>query len=79
MGEDAKVPIAARVPLPKLRTPTLVVWGMKDPALLPIQVEGMAEHVADLRVVTSDTAGHFITWEEPGTVTSAIREFMAET
>jgi pimeloyl-ACP methyl ester carboxylesterase len=79
MGEDAKVPLAARVPLPKLRTPTLVVWGMKDPALLPIQFEGMADHVADLRVVTSETAGHFITWEEPGTVTSAIRAFLDET
>ena len=79
MGEDAKVPLAARVPLPKLRTPTLVVWGMKDPALLPIQVEGMADHVADLRVVTSETAGHFITWEEPGTVTRAIRAFLGET
>jgi pimeloyl-ACP methyl ester carboxylesterase len=79
MGEEAKVPLSVRVPLPKLRTPTLVVWGMKDPALLPIQVEGMADHVADLRVVTSETAGHFITWEEPGTVTRAIRAFLGET
>jgi pimeloyl-ACP methyl ester carboxylesterase len=78
-GEEAKVPLAERAPLPKLRTPTLVVWGMKDPALLPIQVQGMADYVGDLRVVTSETAGHFITWEEPGTVTRAIRSFLAET
>ena len=78
-GEKADAPLLSKVPLPKLRMPTLVVWGMKDPALLPVQLEGLDEHVADLRIVTSPTAGHFITWEEPGTVTTAIRDFLRET
>jgi pimeloyl-ACP methyl ester carboxylesterase len=78
-GAPAKLPAWAHAPFPKLRVPTLVVWGMKDPALLPVQLEGLHDLVEDLRIVTSDTAGHFITWEEPGTVTSAIRDFLAET
>ena len=51
----------------------------RDKALLPVQLEGLNDLVDDLRIVTSTTAGHFIPWEEPGTVTSAIRDFLAET
>lgn len=78
-GEEARPPLWTHAPFPKLRMPTLVVWGLKDTALLPVQLDGLHEQVEDLRLVTSTTAGHFITWEEPGTVTSAIRDFMAET
>jgi pimeloyl-ACP methyl ester carboxylesterase len=78
-GEDAKAPLWTRTPFPSLRMPTLVIWGLKDPALLPIQLEGLGDLVKDLRLVTSPTAGHFITWEEPGTVTAAIRDFLVET
>ena len=77
-GEDAKVPLMSRAPFPKLPMPTLVVWGLKDPALLPVQIEGLDDYVSDLRIVTSPTASHFISWEEPGTVTGAIRDFLAE-
>jgi pimeloyl-ACP methyl ester carboxylesterase len=78
-GEDAKAPLWTHAPFPKLPMPTLVVWGLKDPALLPVQLEGLADQVQDLRIVTSPTASHFIPWEEPGTVTAAIRDFVAAT
>jgi pimeloyl-ACP methyl ester carboxylesterase len=78
-GEEAKAPLWTHAPFPALRMPVLVVWGLKDPALLPVQLEGLHDLVRDLRLVTSPTAGHFITWEEPGTVTAAIREFLSET
>jgi pimeloyl-ACP methyl ester carboxylesterase len=57
----------------------LVVWGLRDPALLPVQLAGLPDLVEDLRIVTSPSAGHFIPWEEPGTVTAAIRDFLRET
>jgi pimeloyl-ACP methyl ester carboxylesterase len=78
-GEDASLPLWTHAPFPKLHMPTLVVWGLKDPALLPIQLDGLDSLIADLRIVTSPSAGHFITWEEPGTVTAAIRDFLGET
>jgi pimeloyl-ACP methyl ester carboxylesterase len=79
VGEEASLPLWTKAPFPKLRMPVLVVWGMKDPALLPVQLSGLHDLVEDLRIVTSTTASHFIPWEEPGTVTSAIRDFIAET
>lgn len=78
-GEDAKAPLWTHAPFPKLRMPTLVVWGLRDPALLPVQLEGLSDLAVDLRIVVSETASHFIPWEDPGTVTSAIRDFLGET
>jgi pimeloyl-ACP methyl ester carboxylesterase len=79
MGEEASPPLWTRAPFPKLPMPVLVIWGLRDKALLPVQLEGLDELVADLRLVTSETAGHFIPWEEPETVTAAMREFVAGT
>ena len=33
---------------PKVQVPTLVIWGMKDQALLPVQLDGLDELVDDL-------------------------------
>ncbi len=79
VGQEAEVALWARAPFPKLHMPTLVIWGLRDKALLPVQLEGLDQLVEDLRLVTSPTAGHFIPWEESATVTSAIRDFLAET
>jgi pimeloyl-ACP methyl ester carboxylesterase len=79
MGEEASAPLWTNAPFPNLPMPVLVIWGLKDKALLPVQLEGLGDLAADLRLVTSPTAGHFIPWEEPETVTTAIRDFLAET
>ena len=77
-GERAKPPLWTRAPFPRVSMPTLVVWGMKDAALLPVQLEGLEELVEDLRVERIGDAGHFVTWERPEAVTRAIRGFLDE-
>ena len=62
---------------PKVQVPTLVVWGMKDTALLSIQLEGLDELVEDLRIVRLPEAGHFAPWEAPDEVAEALRDFLA--
>jgi pimeloyl-ACP methyl ester carboxylesterase len=62
---------------PKVRIPTLVIWGMKDSALLPLQLDGLDSLVDDLDVVRLPTAGHFAPWEAPGPVADALRPFLA--
>jgi pimeloyl-ACP methyl ester carboxylesterase len=79
VGEKAKAPLWTHAPFPSLAMPVLVIWGMKDTALLPVQLEGLDELVDDLRLVTEPDAGHFLTWERPDAVTNAIRDFIAET
>ncbi len=73
------------VPLPdallrfggKIRVPTLVIWGMKDPALLPVQLEGLDQLVEDLTIVRLPDAGHFAPWEAPDETAHALEAFLA--
>lgn len=62
---------------PKVEVPTLVVWGMRDPALLPVQLQGLDALVDDLTVARIPDAGHFAPWEAPGAVAAALRPFLA--
>lgn len=79
IGEAAHKPLWTHLPFPKVKVPTLVVWGMKDRALLPIQLKGLEDLVENLRIVVTPDAGHFVPWEKPEFVTAAIRDFIAET
>ncbi|MES2291402.1 MAG: alpha/beta hydrolase [Pseudomonadota bacterium] len=76
MDETPERPAFLDGPFPVLKVPTLVIWGMKDKALTPSQLEGLDDLVADLHIVRVPDAGHFITWEKPGAVTDALREFI---
>jgi pimeloyl-ACP methyl ester carboxylesterase len=62
---------------PKVQAPTLVVWGMKDAALLPIQLDGLEELVEDLTIVRLPETGHFAPWEAPDELCAALRPFLA--
>jgi len=78
-------PPGVTVPLPdtllrlsrKIRIPTLVVWGMKDPALLPAQLDGLDELVDDIQVARLSDAGHFAPWGAPDEVAAALAPFLA--
>jgi len=63
---------------PKVAVSTLVIWGMKDTALLPIQLDGLDELVDDLTIVRLPDAGHFAPWEAPADVAAALEPFLAE-
>lgn len=76
IGEEAP-PLPRRAdPFPIITTPTLVLWGMKDKALLPVQLDGLESLVAQLTVTRIHDAGHFVPWEQPGPVIAAIGAFM---
>lgn len=78
-AEDEPEPKHAwtRDPFPAVEVPTLVVWGMKDTALLPIQLQGLEVFVHDLTLAKLEDAGHFVPWEQPEPVIAAIKAFMA--
>jgi pimeloyl-ACP methyl ester carboxylesterase len=64
---------------PKVSVPTLVVWGMKDAALLPVQLDGLDALVENLTIVRVAETGHFAPWEAPDAVAGALRPFLALT
>ena len=63
---------------PAVEVPTLVLWGMKDAALLPLQLEGLDALVDDLTVVRLPAAGHFAPWEAGDQVAAALAPFLAD-
>jgi pimeloyl-ACP methyl ester carboxylesterase len=75
MDETPTRPAFLDAPFPPIRPPTLVIWGMRDKALLPCQLDGLERLVPDLTLVEVD-AGHFVPWEAPEAVTKAIREWL---
>ncbi|MDX3885040.1 MAG: alpha/beta hydrolase [Sphingomonas sp.] len=79
IGETVGRPDWIDAPFPPLAMPALVIWGMRDKALLPCQIEGFGPLVPDLSIVPIEDAGHFVPWERPAAVTAAIRAFLAET
>lgn len=76
-GATVPLPDSLLRAFPKIHVPTLVVWGLKDVALLPLQLDGLDELVDDLRIVKISDAGHFAPWEAGQQVASALRDFLA--
>jgi len=61
----------------RVEVPTLVVWGMQDVALLPVQLEGLDRLVTNLQIVRLPNAGHFAPWEAGDDVAHALAPFLA--
>ncbi|MBQ1500638.1 MAG: alpha/beta hydrolase [Sphingomonas sp.] len=76
-GDTPERPPWLDAPFPPLRQPTLVIWGMQDTALLPVQLDGLDALVSDLTTVRIANAGHFVPWQKPEAVTGAMRDWLA--
>lgn len=63
---------------PTVEVPTLVIWGMKDAALLPLQLEGLDALVDDLTTIRLPDAGHFAPWEAASDIAPHLITFLKE-
>jgi pimeloyl-ACP methyl ester carboxylesterase len=73
-GETPTRPAYLDAPFPPTRMPVLVIWGLKDTALRPVQLDGLDAVVPDLTIERID-AGHFVPWQNPQAVVAAIRKW----
>jgi len=71
----AMTPASDTTPAPVITQPTLVIWGMRDRYLLPVQIDGIDALVTDLTLVKLD-AGHFTPWAVAGAVNTALRGWL---
>ena len=60
----------------RVDVPTLVLWGMQDPACLPGQLDNLHDHAPDAIVVRIEDAGHRPMQSHPTLVNRAIRDFL---
>jgi len=61
-----------------IEVPTLVIWGMKDVALLPQQLEGLSDYVKNLKIIRSENSSHWITNDDFDLIVSSIKEFVLD-
>jgi pimeloyl-ACP methyl ester carboxylesterase len=57
--------------------PTLVLWGMRDTALLPVLLDDLDHYVPTLEIQRFDNASHDIIHEIPAQLAAAIAGFVA--
>lgn len=74
--ESFPLPAWLSSPFPKVKMPTLVLWGMEDKALLPAQLDGLDELIDQLTILRLPGVGHFAPWEAPDTVALALGPFL---
>jgi pimeloyl-ACP methyl ester carboxylesterase len=58
-----------------VRVPTLVIWGMRDRALLPCLLDGLDEVVPDLRIERLEQATHWLAHEVPELIAEEVTKF----
>jgi len=56
--------------------PTLVIWGLKDTALLPQVLDGLSDFVKNLKIIYSEMSSHWILHDDPQLVIKSIKEFI---
>ena len=56
--------------------PALVIWGMRDEALLPNLLVGLDDYVPNLTIHRIDDASHWVVHEQPETVIDLIEDFL---
>ncbi len=76
MDESATIPDFVAGDFPKLNIPTLVIWAMDDLALPASNLDGIEALVPDVKIVPVADCGHFVPWEAPEAVNTAMENFL---
>lgn len=62
----------------RIQAPTLIVWGMRDPALPPHLIETIVRDIPQARVERIEDAGHFVPDERPERLAALLGDFLKE-
>ena len=73
-GEASQPPAIQQ--LAPITTPTLVIWGEKDTALLTGNLDGLDQQVKNLKIERVPDGSHWVIHEKPATVIQDIRAFL---
>jgi pimeloyl-ACP methyl ester carboxylesterase len=56
-----------------VNVPTLVIWGVKDPAMVPQNIEGLAKYIPRLTIQQIPDASHWLVHTHSGQINDLIR------
>ena len=75
---DAELPYVSTQPQAianKIKTDTLVIWGMDDTALSAECLDDLAKYVPQLKIIKVPGAGHCVIHEAPKLISKSVRNF----
>jgi pimeloyl-ACP methyl ester carboxylesterase len=75
-GDAAAQGVELPASMCRIEVPTLVLWGMRDRALLPVLLDGLPEHVPQLTLHTHPGASHWIVHEQAAWVMDHMARFL---
>lgn len=75
-GDKGGTSFAQDMPSLTVKTPTLVIWGEKDTALLTGNLEGLDKFVPNLMIKRIPEGSHWVIHEKPELVNGYIRDFV---
>lgn len=61
-----------------ISTPTLIIWGERDSLLPRGDAMSLAAGIPGSRLLTYESTGHLVLWEQPGKIADNIAAFLAE-
>lgn len=59
----------------RITAPTLLIWGMKDPVVVPSLIPGIRRDIPQAEIVEIADAGHFVPEERPAEFAEAVERF----
>lgn len=62
----------------RIEVPTLIIWGEREPVMLPSTLDGTEEWAPDLRIEHIPSAGHFVQHDAPERVSQLLVDFARE-
>lgn len=75
-GDPGAQAIALPESMLTVTVPTLVLWAMDDPALLPGLLDGLPDWIPQLQVQEVEQASHWVVHEHPERVAMELRRFL---
>ena len=75
-GKAAAVAAALKPEQFRVTLPTQIIWGTGDAALHPVLLDGIEQHVTDLRLHRIEGAGHWLARENAAEVNAVMRPFL---
>jgi len=59
----------------RVEVPTLVIWGERDQALPPANLDGLEQYVTPLTIERIAEGSHWVVHEQPERINRLIRDF----
>jgi pimeloyl-ACP methyl ester carboxylesterase len=78
IADQSLIGVDLRTMLPRVRAPTLLIWGARDTLISESGREALRSGIAHVEVKTFASLGHDLFWEDPRAVAATMIDFMTK-